>query len=71
MEAVRKLVSSRAQEERKLLTLEEFLAGVLLEESFVDDRTGKIVNHKFENWLNLLFSVSGIMRQGYVLFSVS
>lgn len=50
-----------------MLTLEELLAGIFLEEGFVGDGTGKVVNHKLEDGLNLLLVVTGIVRQSRVL----
>jgi hypothetical protein len=47
--------------ETQLLTLEELLAGILLEEGFVGDGTGKVIDHEFEDRLNLIFSVTRIM----------
>ena len=55
---------------RRLPTLEEFLASILLEESFVGDGTGKIVNHQLEYWLDRLFGITSIVSQGWVLYSV-
>jgi len=48
-------------------TLQKLLASILLEESFVDDRAGKIVHHKEEHRCNLLLSVTSIVRNGFVL----
>ena len=62
MEAAQPLVISQGEEEQTLLTLQELLAGVLLEKGFMDDRTGKIINHEFENWFNLLLGISRIVR---------
>lgn len=53
------------------LTLEKLLACVFLEESFVGDRAGKVVDHQFEYWLNRLFGVASIMSQGWVLLFIS
>lgn len=55
---------------RRLPTLEEFLASILLEESFVDDGTGEVVNHQLEYWLDRLFGITSIVSQGWVLYSV-
>lgn len=48
-------------------SLEELLAGVLLEESLVDDGASKIVNHKLDDGVNVLFGVASIVSQGRVL----
>jgi len=50
-----------------MLTLEELLASILLEERLVNDRTGQIVNHELKHGLNLLLSVTGIVGDGSVL----
>ena len=35
------------------------------------NRTGKVVNHQFEYWLDGLFGVTSIVSQGWILFSIS
>jgi hypothetical protein len=55
---------------RRLPTLEEFLASILLEESFVGDRTGEVVHHQLEYWLDRLFGIASIVSQSWVLYSV-
>ena len=52
-------------------TLEEFLACVFLEESFMGNGTGKVVNHQLKNWLDCLFGVTSVVSQGGVLLSLS
>lgn len=52
---------------RGLPTLEEFLASILLEESFVGDGAGEVVNHQLEYWLDRLFGIASIVSQGWVL----
>jgi len=47
-------------------TLHELLAGVLLEESFVGDRTVEVVNHQAEDRVDLLLSVSCVVGQSGV-----
>jgi hypothetical protein len=59
------------QAERRFLTLEELLACVLLEESFMCNWAGKVIDHQFKYWLNSLFSVASIVCQSWVLLSIS
>ena len=47
--------------ETQLLTLEELLAGVLLEEGFMSDGASKVIDHELEDRLNLIFSVTSIV----------
>jgi hypothetical protein len=60
-----------ARSREALLTLEELLACVFLEESFMGDRAGKVVDHQFEYGLDRLFGIASIVSQGWVLLSVS
>ena len=48
-------------------TLEELFAGILLEECFVDNGAGQIVDHEMENRLNLLLCVASVVRDSLVL----
>ena len=52
------------EKERLLLehTFQKLLAGILLEECFVDNGLGKVINHELEDRLDLIFSVAGVMR---------
>jgi len=50
-----------------LLTLEESLASILLEEGFMSDRSGQIINHELEDWFNFFFVVSRVVGQGSIL----
>ena len=54
------------QEKKELLLLEctfqKLLAGVLLEECFVDNRLGKVINHELEDRLDLIFGIARVMR---------
>lgn len=52
-----------------MLTLQELLAGVLLVEGLVDDRTGKVVDHELEDGLDLLLGVASIVSNGGILTS--
>jgi hypothetical protein len=45
-----------------MLTLQELFASVLLEERFVDNWAGEIVNHELEDRLDLVLCVAGIVR---------
>lgn len=49
------------------ITLEKLLAGILLEEGFVNDRTRKVVDHEANYRLNLLLVVPSIECDGVVL----
>jgi hypothetical protein len=55
---------------KNYVTLEELLASVLLEESFVSNRTSKVINHKQEDWLDLSLIIAGIVTQGDILYFV-
>jgi hypothetical protein len=50
-----------------MLTLHEFLAGILLEEGLVYDRTGKVVDHELKYGLYLVLRVTSIVRNGGIL----
>lgn len=43
-------------------TLQELLASILLEEGLMHDRASKVVDHEVDDRLNLIFSVTGIVR---------
>lgn len=49
------------------LTLEELLAGVLLEESFVADGAVEVVDHQMEDGLDFFLVVSRVVGEGGVL----
>lgn len=53
------------------ITLEELLACILLEEGFVGNWTGKIINHQLENWFNLFLIIASIVTQGSILCHIS
>jgi hypothetical protein len=44
-----------------LLTLEELLACIFLEERFVGHGTGKVINHESENRLDVILGITSIM----------
>lgn len=69
MEAMHKLAKSEHTADGGTHTLEELLAGVLLEESIVDDGTCQIVDHKLGDRLNLFLGVAGVELQSCVLQS--
>ena len=48
-------------------TFQEFLACILLEEGFMDDRPAKVINHKLKYGLDLLFCIASVMREGEIL----
>lgn len=48
-------------------TLQELLAGILLEEGFVNNGASEVVNHELNNRLNLLFRITGIVGKSLVL----
>ncbi len=50
-----------------LLTLKEFLAGILLEEGLVGDGTCEIINHKLEYRLHFFLVIASIVSQSSVL----
>jgi hypothetical protein len=52
---------------KAIFTLEELLASVLLEEGFVDQRPGKVVDHEGDNRLKLILGVAGIVGKCGVL----
>lgn len=52
-------------------TLEEFLACILLEECFMEDRAVKVVDHQPEHRLDVFFIVSRIVSKCGVLGAVS
>lgn len=60
-------VSSIQGSSTMLLTLQELLACILLEECFMCNRAGEIVNHKLEDRLNLSLIVTSIVSQGSIL----
>lgn len=43
-------------------TLQKLLASILLEEGLMHDRASKVVDHEVDDRLNLIFSVTGIVR---------
>lgn len=43
-------------------TFQELLASILLEESLVNHRASKVVNHEVNDWLDFLLGVTGIVR---------
>lgn len=49
------------------LTLQEFLAGILLEEGFVGHRAVEIVYHQLENGFDLFLGVSRVVGKGGIL----
>lgn len=49
------------------LTLEELLAGVLLEEGIVLHWAVEVVDHEQENWLDLLLGIASVVRESGVL----
>jgi len=49
------------------LTLEELLAGVLLEEGFVNNGAREVINHQLQDRLDLFLSVTSIVCKGGVL----
>jgi len=53
--------------ERNLHTFEKLLAGILLEECFMGDRTSKVINHELKDRVDLLLSVTRIVAEGGVL----
>ncbi len=50
-----------------LLNLEEFLAGVFLEEGLVSDGTCEVINHELEDRLHLFLVIASIVSQSSVL----
>lgn len=52
-------------------TFKKFLASVFFEESFMDNWTREIVDHKLKNWLNLLLRITCIMSEGSILDQVN
>lgn len=66
IENVRK-ASERERAKEGKHTLQEFLAGILLEEGLVGDRAVEVVNHEAEDRINLLLGVSGVVREGGIL----
>lgn len=50
------------------VTFQELLARILLEERFMDDRAGEVVNHEFEQGFDLFLIVPSIMSKCSVLF---
>jgi hypothetical protein len=50
-----------------MLTLQELLASILLEEGFVGDRAVQVVNHQLEDRLNLLLGVSRVVSKSSIL----
>lgn len=53
-----------------LLTLQELLACVFLEESLMGDWTRQVVDHELENWLDFSLIVSSVVRQRSILILV-
>lgn len=53
--------------QRKALTFQELLARILLEESFMSDRSLKIVNHEVEDRSDLFLAIPSELSQGRVL----
>lgn len=66
MDAVQNVSLVKVQNEGKIRTLQELLAGVLLEEGLVGHWAGEVVNHETEDWVNLLLVVSGIVGDGSI-----
>jgi hypothetical protein len=54
-----------------VLTLQELLAGILLEEGFVGDRAVEVINHQLENGVDFFFGVSRIVSESGILRIVS
>ena len=46
---------------RRLPTLEEFLASILLEERVMLDRAMQVIQHQNKDGLNLLLSIASVM----------
>jgi len=44
-----------------MLTLHKLLTSVFAEESIVNDRAGKVVDHELEDWLDVLLGVASIV----------
>jgi hypothetical protein len=55
----------------RLLTLQELLASIFLEEGFVRDGTVEVVNHQLEHRVNLLLGIPGVVSKGGILIQVS
>ena len=67
-DAVSMLEGGRTRDGGKwLLTLQELLASIFLVKCLVDNRSGKIIDHKFKDRLDLLLCVTSIVRQSRVL----
>lgn len=60
-----------AQLEQCVLTLQELLASVFLEERIVGHGSMKVIDHQPEDGVDFLFRVPSIMSQGGVLPCVS
>lgn len=54
-------VNTRASKRKRSHTLEELLAGILLEEGFVADGSSKIVDHQAENGQDLILRVACVV----------
>ena len=52
-------------------TFKKFLASVFFEESFMDNWTREVVDHKMKNWLNLLLHITCIMSESSILDHVN
>jgi hypothetical protein len=50
-----------------MLTLQELLAGILLEEGLVHNGAGEVVDHQLQNRLDLLLGVAGVVCKSVVL----
>lgn len=49
------------------LTFEKLLTGILLEECFMNNRPGEVVNHKLEERLNFLLSIARVVSKDRIL----
>jgi hypothetical protein len=54
-----------------MLTLQKLLAGILLEESLVDNRAGKIVDHQLQNRLDLFLAISRVVCKTCILVTLA
>lgn len=69
MEAVLFVSGISSTRRRGKRTLHELLTSVLLEKGLVDDRTGEVIDHKVDNRLNLVLSITGVVGNSGVLLT--
>jgi len=67
IEAGRYISSDSCISQTLLLTLEEFLAGVLLEEGLVGDGTCEVINHELKDRLHFFLVIASIVSQSSIL----